>query len=340
MRSDGAPQSGGASGIAMPDASSEEWTIGRLIEWTRAYFARRGIEPPRLEAEILLAHVLGLARIDLYMTYEQVVSPQERAAYRDLVRRRAAGEPSRYLVGTCEFMALALKVTPDVLIPRPETEMLVEEVIRRARAAAPSPLEAAAEGGPAEGGPAEGGSGDADTPGLDVIDLCTGCGAAAVSLAVHLPGARVTATDVSAAALALARSNAEAHAVADRVTLLEGDLYEALDTADARPADFLLANPPYVAEGEWPGLPREIREHEPRQALVAGPEGTEVIERIVRGARAYLKPGGVLMVEIGAGQGRPARQMAEQARGLVDVEVRKDYAGRDRVLVARREAGE
>jgi len=150
----------------------------------------------------------------------------------------------------------------------------------------------------------------------------------------------VTATDVSGAALALADTNAEAHGVADRVTLLEGDLYDALDAADARPADFLLANPPYVAEGEWNGLPADIRDHEPRGALLAGPEGTEVIERVVRGARAYLKPGGVLLVEIGAGQGRRARDMAEHARGLVDAQIRKDYAGRDRVLVARRQEDE
>jgi len=310
----------------MPDASSDDWTIGRLIEWTRGFFARRGIEQPRLESEILLAHVLGLARIDLYLKYEQAVAEEERAAYRDLVRRRADGEPSRYLVGACEFMSLALKVTPDVLIPRPETEMLVEEVIRRVRAAAPVPLEAAAEDGPD----------DAAAAAVGVIELGTGSGAIAVSLAVHLPAVRVTATDVSADALAVARLNAEAHGVADCVTLLEGDLYEALDAADTAPADFLLANPPYVAEGEWDGLPADVRDHEPRGALVAGPDGTEVIERIVRGARAYLKPGGVLMVEIGASQGRRVRDMAEQARGLDDVDVRKDYAGRARVLVARR----
>jgi release factor glutamine methyltransferase len=312
----------------MPDVSSDDWTIGRLIEWTRGFFARRGVDPPRLEAEILLAHVLGLERIDLYMKYEEVVTEAQRAAYRDLVRRRAEGEPSRYLVGTCEFMSLALKVTPDVLIPRPETEMLAEEVIRRVRAAGPVPLEAAAADEPDAPGPAP----------VEIIDLGTGSGAIAVSLAVHLPAARVTATDVSTAAVTVARTNAEAHGVRDRVTLLEGDLYEALDAADAQPADFLLANPPYVAEREWNDLPADIREHEPRAALVAGPEGTEVIERILRGARAYLKPGGVLMVEIGAGQGARVREMAGQTRGLVDVDIRKDYAGHDRVLVARREA--
>ncbi len=312
----------------MPDAPSDDWTIGRLIEWTRGYFARQDIEQPRLEAEILLAHVLGLARLDLYMAYEETVTDEHRAAYRDLVRRRAAGEPSRYLVGTTEFMGLALKVTPEVLIPRPETEQLAEEVIRRVRAAAPVPLETAAGDGPDEAAAAP----------VEIIELGTGSGAIAVSLAVHLAGARVTATDVSSAALEVARANAEAHGVTDRVTLLEGDLYEPLDAADAQPAGFLLANPPYVAEGEWKGLPADIRDHEPREALVAGPDGTEVIERLLRGARAYLKPGGVLMVEIGAGQGGRAREMAEGTRGLVDVEIRKDYAGHDRILVARREA--
>ncbi|MBL7140441.1 MAG: peptide chain release factor N(5)-glutamine methyltransferase [Planctomycetes bacterium] len=319
----------------MPDVSSDDWTIGRLIEWTRDFFARKGVDQPRLEAEILLAHVLGFARIDLYMRYEQEVEEQQRAAFRDLVRRRTDGEPARYLVGTCEFMSLAFKVTPDVLIPRPETEMLVEEVARRVRASARTPLEAAAEAAAAPS--AAGAETGSDPAAPEIIELCTGSGAVAVSLAVHLPTAQVTATDLSEAALAVARTNAEAHGVADRVTLLAGDLYDALDAADARPADFLLANPPYVAEGEWDGLPAEIRRHEPRGALVAGPDGTEVIERIVKGARAYLKPGGVMLVEIGESQGRAAREMAEAARGLADVDILKDYAGHDRILLARRQ---
>jgi len=318
----------------MPDVASDDWTIGQLIEWTRSFFAQKGVDQPRLEAEILLAHVLGLQRIDLYMAYEEVVSEEDRAAYRDLVRRRAGGEPTRYLVGTCEFMSLALKVTPDVLIPRPETEMLAEEVIRRARAAASSRSADDAQLLQLADAPATAG----EPTGPDIIELCTGCGALAVSLAVHLPGARVTATDVSAAALEVAGTNAAAHGVADRITLLEGDLYDALDAADARPADFLLANPPYVAEAEWEGLAPEIRNHEPRDALVAGPDGTECLERLVKGARAYLKPGGLLLVEIGEGQGRQAREMAEAARGLGDVEILKDYAGHDRVLRARRDA--
>jgi len=333
----------------MPDVSSDEWTIGRLMEWTRAFFARKDVAQPRLEAEILLAHVLGLARIDLYMRYEQPVAEEERAAFRDLVRRRAEGEPTRYLVGTCEFMSLAFKVTPAVLIPRPETEMLVEEVLRRVRAAERPPLMVAAEveaagveplppvEAPAAPPDGQGPGGQEGRP--EIIELCTGSGVVAVSLAVHLPGTRVTATDASPAALEVARTNAEAHGVADGVTRLEGDLYDALDAADAGCADFLLANPPYVAEGEWDGLAPEVRDHEPRLALIAGPEGTEVIERIVRGARAYLKAGGGVLVEIGEGHGRRVREMAQAARGLQDVDILKDYAGHDRVLVARREEG-
>jgi release factor glutamine methyltransferase len=157
-----------------------------------------------------------------------------------------------------------------------------------------------------------------------------------VSAAVHLPTARVAATDLSAEALEVARTNAQAHGVADRVTFLQGDLYEALDAADAKPADFLLANPPYVAEREWADLEPEVRDHEPRQALLAGPDGTEVIARVVAGAAAYLVPGGTLLVEIGAGQGAAARELAGRTRGLGDVEILKDYAGLDRVLAARR----
>ena len=295
----------------MPDCPSDDWTIGRIIEWTRGFFEKKDIAQPRLEAEILLAHVLGRERIDLYLKYDEPVADAARSEFRELVRRRADHEPTRYLVGTCEFMSLAMKVTPDCLIPRPETEMLVEEVLRRAKTRGPAPADAVA-----------------------AIDLCTGSGCVAVSLAVHLPGSRVVATDVSAAALAVAQANAEAHGVADRVALLEGDLYDALDAADAQPADFLLANPPYVTEAEWQGLAPEIREHEPRGALVAGPRGTEVIERIVKGARAYLRPGATLLVEIAAGQGAAAAEAASGVRGLTDVKILKDYAGLDRILAA------
>ena len=308
---------------------SADWTIGKLIEWTRSFFEKKGIPQPRLEAEILLAHVLGAERIDLYMRYEQPVDEGQRAAFRELVRRRAEREPTRYLTGGCEFMSLAMKVTPACLIPRPETERLVEEVLRLAGVSRRSPAAAAAAGVAAQP-PAP----------ISIIDLCTGCGCIAVSLAVYLPHARVTATDISAEALDVARLNAEAHGVADRMTLLHGDLYEPLDAADVQPADFLVANPPYVTEAEWAGLQPEIREHEPHAALVAGPAGTEVVGRILKGAPAYLRPGGRLLMEIGDEQGGAVAGQAAAVRGLSDVEVLKDYAGLDSILMARRAAKE
>ena len=305
----------------------QPWTIGGLLDWTRGYFAEKGVEQPRLEAEILLAHTLGMERIGLYLQYEREVEEEGRVRFREMVRRRAEREPTKYLVGSCEFMSLALRVTPDCLIPRPETELLVEEVLARS----------GARRGP--NGPDAAAAPEAPSDGRTVIDLCTGCGCVGVSVAVHLPESRIVATDLSAAALEVARGNAQAHGVSDRITFLEGDLFEALDAADVQPADYLVANPPYVAEAEWATLPPEIREHEPRGALVAGPEGTEIIERIVKGAPAYLRAGGTLLVEIGAGEGRAVGERAEAVRGLEQVEVRKDYAGQERMLVARRAAG-
>jgi len=326
-------------------SQEQPWTIGRLLDWTRGHFADKGIEQPRLEAELLLAHVLGMARIDLYLHYELEVDEAGRSQFRDLVRRRAEREPTKYLVGACEFMSLAFKVTPDCLIPRPETELLVEEVLGRAGLrGGPKHVEVAEATEGADGAEATPAAPAEVAPpvaaprdDVSIIDLCTGSGCVAVSMAVHVPGSRVVASDVSAAALGVARTNAEAHGVADRVTFLEGDLFEPLDAADVAPADFLVANPPYVTEGEWGELAPEIREHEPRGALVAGKDGMDVIARLLRGAPAYLKAGGVLLVEIGSTQGRAVAEQAAAVHGLVDVEVRKDYAGLDRMLVARRE---
>jgi release factor glutamine methyltransferase len=301
--------------------AAETWTVGRLLEWTQKFFEKKGISQPRLEAEILLAHALGTERIGLYLAYEREVEAGARARFREWVQRRADGEPTRYLVGGCEFMSLAFKVGSGCLIPRPETELVVEEVMARCgktRGRAPAAEDASAGAAVA------------------VVDLCTGCGCVAVSVAVHVPESVVVATDLSSAALEMGRANAVAHGVGDRVTFLEGDLYDALGAAGALPVDFLVANPPYVAEAEWETLQPEIRNHEPREALVAGPEGTEVIERIVQGAPAHLAPGGTLLVEIGAGQGPAVQNMAAGVCGLVDVEIRKDYAGHDRMLVARR----
>jgi len=253
----------------MPE--TETWTVGRLLGWTTDYLAQLGSESPRLDAEVLLAESLGCQRIELYTTFDSVPGERVRAAFRDLVRRRAEGRPVAYLVGRREFYSLSFRVTPDVLIPRPETEFLVVALLDLARQR-PADREIA------------------------ICDVGTGSGIIAVAAAKHLPSARVTAVDKSAAALAVARRNAAEHGVAERVELIESDLFAAVPPE--RRFDFVVSNPPYVAEAEIESLPRDVREFEPREALVAGPSGVEVIQSLIPQAAERLNPGGHLLVEI------------------------------------------
>ncbi len=256
----------------MPDP--EPWTVGRLLAWTTDYLKRHGAENARLDAEVLLAEVLGCQRIELYTAFDEVPTEDARAGFRDLVRRRAEGAPVAYLVGRREFFSLSFRVTPDVLIPRPETEFVVMTLIDLARS-------------PAAGRPDDE---------IAICDVGTGSGIIAVSAAKHLATSRVTAVDTSAAALAVARANAASHGVDHQIEFLQSDLLSALP-ADRR-FDFVASNPPYVSEAEYAGLARDVREFEPRQALVAGPRGTEVIERLIPQAVERLKPGGHVLIEI------------------------------------------
>ena len=250
---------------------SEVWTVGRLLGWTTDYLKKHGSESPRLDAEVLLAEALGCQRIELYTAFEAVPDHHARTAFRQLVRRRAEGTPVAYLVGRREFYSLSFRVTPDVLIPRPETELLVMTLLELARKRPPG------------------------TP-LTICDMGTGCGNIAVSAAKHLPGARVTAVDVSPAALRVARFNAAQHQVAKQIELVESDLFSAV--APQRRFDFVLTNPPYVAETEIESLPPDVRQFEPREALVAGKRGTDLIERLIPEAAEHLSPGAHLLVEI------------------------------------------
>jgi len=251
---------------------------------------------PRLEAEVLLTHVTGLPRTALLAHPERPLPTDRWAAYEARVRRRAAGYPLPYLIGRVEFYGLEFAVTPDVLIPRPETERLVE--MARAR-----------------------------RPGV-IVDVGTGSGCVAVALAVHLPGAQVYATDLSGPALRVAAANARRHGVEDRVRLIQGDLVGPL----TGPIDLVVSNPPYVAEGEWAFLPESVRQHEPRLALDGGADGLAVIRRLLTDVPRLLRPGGVLLVEIGATQREAAAALAHSLLPEARVAVHPDLAGRDRVL--------
>lgn len=291
-------------------SSEEAWTIGRLLQWTTDFLAQRGSESPRLDAEVLLAEVLGCQRIQLYTSYGDVAAEPVRKAFRELVRRRADGTPVAYLVGRREFYSLSFRVTPDVLIPRPETEFLVIRLLDLAR-----------------GGKPAGAS-------WQVADVGTGSGILAICAAKYLPNSFVTAVDRSLRALEVARANAVDHGVQERIEFVESDLLAAL--AAERRFDFIVSNPPYVTEAEFAELPRDVREHEPRSALVSGPRGTEIIERMAAEAADRLVPRGWLLVEISPQLEVPVRDLfAADARFDLGPTV-KDLAGLARVVQARR----
>ncbi len=278
---------------------SEPWTPLKLIAWTQGYFARSGVDAPRLTAELLLAHALGCDRVRLYLDFDKPLAEGELGTYRALVKRRVAGEPTAYLIGRKDFFGRAFKADRRALVPRPETELVVEAAL----AALP-----------------EDGA---------LLDLCTGSGCIAVTAALERPRARVVATDLSGEALGLARENAEA--LGARVELLQGDLYAPLPP-DLR-FDVIAANPPYVPSAEIPGLARELS-HEPALALDGGEEGLAVVRRLVLGAPGHLRPGGALVVEMHESHREPLPRLCREA-GLERTEARRDLAGLWRYLVAR-----
>ncbi len=295
---------------AETDASA--WTIARLLSWTREYLKRSGIQSPRLCAELLLAHALGCQRIELYTRFEQAPGPEVLNEFRELVRKAATGYPIAYLTGTKEFFSLTFEVGPDVLIPRPETETLVERTIHLARQLA------------------------ADQ--CAVLDLGTGSGCIIVSLARHLPQARLFASDVSEAALAVARRNAERHAVADRIEFRAGNLFEPWEQARSAGGpdafDILVCNPPYVSTAD-PLVERTVRDFEPRLALFAGPDGLNLIRPILAQAPTWIRPGGHLLMEIGYDQADRVRPLLAEP-DWQDMVTYRDGAGYERVIHVRR----
>lgn len=350
-----------------------EWTIKKALEWTEGYLADKGDENPRLSAQWLLSEACGLSRTQLFVNFDRPLSEDERGVLRDYVRRRGAGEPLQYITGEVAFRHINVKVRPGVLIPRPETEVLVSEVLtalptpgprdvawnpeaaeqeREAVAAVKKALEEAGESvSPSEntesneteedvvvggdlGRPSSAGM-DETRKSLLVADLCTGSGCIACSLAYEHPDVRVIATDVAPEAVALAKENTEALGLADRVAVLQCSLGSGIGEKRMGTFDAVVSNPPYVPTAVMAGIPREVADFEPTLALDGGADGLDLFRPLAQWAARALKPGGVLACELYEGHMDAARAVAEQA-GFVDVHIVDDLTGRPRVLVAKR----
>ncbi len=279
----------------------ETWTVLKVLQWTAGYLRDKGIENGRLDAELLLAEVLQFDRVGLYLNYDRPLQADELAAYRQLVGRRSRREPLQYILGRAEFWSLTFKVGPAVLIPRPDTEVLVEEALRRVRA---------------DG---------------TILDVGTGSGAVAVALASELPAARLVGIDVSDAALQVAAENARHIGVADQVDLQQIDL-ACLPTG---PFDLIVANPPYIPEADLAGLMPEVRDHEPALALAGGDDGLDCYRLLAGQTATRLKPGGWLLVEVGIGQAAAVLEIFAAAE-LQEGFCQNDLNGIPRVVGGRR----
>ena len=298
--------------LCVKKMTDEPWTIGRLLNWTTDFLRDKSAESPRLDAEVLLAHVRGCKRIELYTAFEEPASDELRQKFRELVKQRAGGKPVAYLVGQREFFSLPFEVTPDVLIPRPETELLV---VRTLDLAKEPPL--AARGGE-----------------LAIADVGTGSGILAVTLAKRLPKSRVTAIEISTATMAVAQRNATRHGVSERIDWFESDLFASVP-AD-RKFDVIVSNPPYITSAEMKALADDVRRYEPAGALDGGEHGVDVISRLIEQATERLNPGGWLLMEISPTIAARVESLLDAAPGLVRRPTHKDLAGLARVAQAQR----
>mgnify|MGYP001123029224 FL=1 len=280
---------------------TERWTVLKILQWTADYFAGKEIASARLEAELLLAATLDLDRVGLYVNFERPLDSSELAAFREQVQRRAKGEPVQYILGETEFWSLPFTVSPAVLVPRADTEVLVEEALSRIE------------------GP------------VHLLDVGTGSGAIAVAMAHEKPEIQVTALDCSEEALQVARGNAERNGVAERVSCLAGDLAE----LPPGPFAMVVSNPPYIPTADCEQLMTEVRDHEPRLALDGGEDGLTAYRQLSSQSGEILLPGGWLLVEVGVGQAEDVVALFESA-GLAEITSRDDYAGIPRVVAGRK----
>lgn len=282
-----------------------------VINWGREVFLTGNVPHARYNIEVLLEHVLGKKRAELYLDYDYRLSPREMELVRGYMEKRLNRYPLWHLVGSVDFFGITLRVNDKVLIPRPETELLVEIALKEL-------------GGGTAGGVRY------------VADVGTGSGNIAIAVAKSRSDVFVYAIDVSADALALAEANARANGIDGAISFIAGDLLDPFANAGRERLDMILSNPPYVSEDEWAALPEEVREREPRIALSGGEDGLEIISRLVNEAPAYLVAGGRLLMEVGAGQARSVREIIERTGEYGRNEVYKDYSGIERVVLAAR----
>jgi release factor glutamine methyltransferase len=286
--------------------ADQTWTVGQLLTWTTDYLKRRGSESPRLDAEVMLAHVLAWPRVQLYTHFDDEVGEKSRGGFRDLIRRRAEGTPVAYLVGRKEFFSLPFLVSPAVLIPRPESEFVITEFLAIFRQGEP----------------------------VRCVDVGTGSGNLAIAAACRHHHAHFLAIDISGDALEIARRNAAALAVADRIDFLLGDQLE--PAIGEGPFDAIISNPPYIPTPNIDRLEPGVRDYEPRVALDGGPDGLAMVSRLIEGSVGLLKPGGQLILEIGSEQEKPVRALIEAQAQLHLAPTVHDHARHPRVIRATR----
>jgi release factor glutamine methyltransferase len=283
-------------------------TVLEVIRRSAEFFEKKGVDSPRLQAELLLGHLLQVPRMQLYLNFERELAPAELDAFRELVKRRGQREPLQQIVGSTSFCGLEISVTRDVLVPRPETELLAEQacllLTELASSTAPEPM---------------------------ALDFGTGSGCVVAALAHKCPAARFMAVDVSAQALKVARENASRHGLAERIQFVQGSGFEALPAG--MHFDLIVSNPPYIPSGDLAGLQPEVRDFEPREALDGGPDGLDFYRRFAAEAGAWLRTSGKIMLEFGDEQAPALRKIFEQQNWIVE-RIVEDYTQRPRILIA------
>jgi release factor glutamine methyltransferase len=290
----------------------QDWTIQKLLNWVSNYLSEKGVDSPRFSAELLLSHVLAMKRIELYTRFDRPVSKDKLDRLHNLVKRAGQHEPIAYLTGKTEFYSLELNITPACMIPRPETELLVQKAIEFLRMRTGTQL---------------------------VCDLCTGCGCIAVAIAKNVPDAQIFATDISDAALDVAAENLEKYQLQEQITLLRGDLFDAfVPQLDVSRFDLIVCNPPYVKSAEFEALEKNIKDYEPRSALLAGNSGLDIYRRIVEKVDQFLKLDAALMLEIGYTQGQAVKELLERTCVFTKIKIEKDNHDKDRVVTATSES--